>query len=411
MHSGWNYEDMAEISRPGEHGHETLAARALALIASGQASTRTELGQHLGAPASSVSLAVQQLISRGLVAEEGLQSSTGGRPRKMLRIGHRDEYALAADLGGSHARIGIVRSGGTREHVTTVPFDLSAGPEACLDLLDEASARIAGISAGTLAAVGLSLPGPVDLAGGWVDSPSRMPGWHRFPIRERLAERFGVTATIGNDANMMALGEDAAQHDDSRFSITVKAGTAIGAGIVIDGRLHLGANGAAGDITHVRVLAAGDIPCACGNLGCLETVASGAALQRILTERGHTVHSTEEVVALVQAGDPIANQAARQAGAYLGEVLSANVNFFNPDTVFLGGILSTLEPFVAAVRSQLYEGCHPLLTRHLRIERASLGADAGIVGAGMQALQHALAATLESISHPSTALLRKEAHV
>lgn len=403
---------MSEISRSRhDTGSDPLAGRVLALIADGHATTRTELGHQLGAAASSVSLAVQQLINRGLVTEEGVQSSTGGRPRKVLRIGHADEYALAADIGGRHARIGIVRSGGLREQVITVPFDLSAGPEACLDVLANAFASLTAEAEGTLAAVGVALPGPVDLAAGCVDSPSRMPGWHRFPIRERLAERFGVIATIGNDANMMAIGEDAAHHGDRRYSITVKAGTAIGAGIMLDGRLHLGANGAAGDITHVRVLGAGDTPCACGNLGCLETVASGAALQRILTERGKPVTSTEEVVALVEAGDPIANQAARQAGAYLGEVLSANVNFFNPDTVFLGGILSTLEPFVAAVRSQLYESCHPLLTRQLRIERAALGADAGLVGAGFQALQKSLTATLDSISRSHQSSPRKEHHV
>ena len=68
----------------------------------------------------------------------------------------------------------------------------------------------------------------------------------------------------------------------------------------------------------------------------------------------------------------------------------------------LGGILSTVEPFVAAVRSQLYESCHPLLTRHLVIERVRLGADAGLVGAGLQALQQSLTATLESISGAAT---------
>jgi predicted NBD/HSP70 family sugar kinase len=106
---------------------------------------------------------------------------------------------------------------------------------------------------------------------------------------------------------------------------------------------------------------------------------------------------------LVQSGDPIANQSVRRAGGYLGEVLSANVNFFNPDVVYLGGLLSTLEPFVAAVRSQLYESCHPLMTQDLSIEQTILGADAGLVGAGLQGLQQALAATLESLgSRPVT---------
>lgn len=87
----------------------------------------------------------------------------------------------------------------------------------------------------------------------------------------------------------------------------------------------------------------------------------------------------------------------RRAGDYLGQVLAANVNFFNPDAVYLGGILSTVEPFVAAVRSQLYESCHPLVTEHLAIERAVLGRDAGLVGAGLFALQRALGQALRQV--------------
>jgi predicted NBD/HSP70 family sugar kinase len=178
----------------------------------------------------------------------------------------------------------------------------------------------------------------------------------------------------------------------------VKVGSGIGAGVIADGRLYRGATGGAGEITHVRVEAAQDTPCSCGNTGCLETVASGAALVRILRERGLRVAATEDVVRLATDADPEATRAVRRAGGYLGRVLAANVNFFNPDAVYLGGILSTLEPFVAAVRSQLYEGCHPLVTQHLVIERTSLGADAGLAGAGQFALQRALARAMQTVT-------------
>jgi predicted NBD/HSP70 family sugar kinase len=401
----------SEISgdrRPGgETWSETLTGRVLELVASGQATSRTELARQLGAAASTVSIAVAQLIAHGLLADAGVQSTAYGRPRKTLRIGRADEYAPAAELGSRHARIGIVRTGGAREAVTTIPLDVSVGPVSALDALADALRRLIDAAPGNPCAIGLALPGPVDLEAGGVDSPSRMPGWHGYPVREHLAKRFGVPAAVGNDANLMAIGETAARHVDHQHSVTVKAGTAIGAGIMIDGRLYRGATGAAGDISHVRVDGAGDTPCACGNVGCLETVATGAALQRILTDRGLTVQSTEDVVTLVQRGDPIANQAVRRAGGYLGEVLSANVNFFNPDVIYLGGLLSTLEPFVAAVRSQLYESCHPLMTQNLSIERTLLGADAGLVGAGLQGLAQALATTLESIAGGNAPIRRR----
>ncbi|MDT0417680.1 MULTISPECIES: ROK family transcriptional regulator [Streptomyces] len=377
-------------------GAPTLAARVLELVASGQASSRAELAGLLGAAPSTISLTVAQLVERGLVAEEGTQSSTGGRPRKVLRVGGHDEYAVAADVGGRHARIGVVLPGGGLREVANVPFEIDDGPEAALPRLAEhLEALAAARGRARLRGVGLSLPGPVDAAAGAVVLPSRMPGWNRFPVADWLEERFGVTAVVDNDANCMAVGEQSVRPAGHRQSIMVKIGSAIGAGVIADGRLYRGATGAAGDITHIRVDAGGaDVPCSCGNTGCLETVASGAALVRILRERGLDVTSTEDVVRLAGDADPEATRAVRRAGDHLGQVLAANVNFFNPDAVYLGGILSTLEPFVAAVRGQLYESCHPLVTEHLTIERASLGADAGLVGAGLFALQRALARAL-----------------
>ncbi|MFD5075190.1 ROK family protein [Streptomyces sp. NPDC058371] len=392
---------MAEKSVPhrrGATGVSSLAERVLELLASGQATTRTELAALLGAAPSTISLTVSQLMAHGLVAEQGTRSSTGGRPRKVLRLGGSDGFAVAAEVGGRHAHVGVVLPGGGLTDVSTVPFATADGPEAALPGLArtlEALAERHGRE--QLRGVGLCLPGPVDVESGLVTLPARMPGWNRFPVRTWLEERFGVPAAIENDANCMAVGEHSVQPAERRQSIMVKTGSGIGAGVIADGRLYRGGTGAAGEITHVRV-EAGDTPCSCGNTGCLETVASGAALVRILRERGVDVASVEDVVRLASDADPEATRAVRQAGRYLGMVLAANVNFFNPDAVYLGGMLSTLEPFVAAVRSQLYEGCHPLVTRHLVIERASLGADAGLVGAGQFALQRALARALQSIT-------------
>ncbi|MBF9072699.1 ROK family transcriptional regulator [Streptacidiphilus fuscans] len=390
--------DISASQRSSPRG-ASLVARILELIASGQATSRTELAELLGAAPSTISLTVSQLVDRGLVTEQGTRSSTGGRPRKVLRLGGTAEFALAADLGGRHAHIGVVLPGGGLSDVSTIPFAIEDGPEAALPLLAEALEGLAARRAAERpSAVGLSLPGPVDVEKGTVTLPSRMPGWNRFPVRAWLEERFGVPAAVDNDANCMAFGEHTVRPVEHRQSIMVKVGSAIGVGIIADGRLYRGATGAAGDITHVRVDAAGDRPCSCGNTGCLETIASGAALVRILRERGAQVGSLEDVVQLVSDGDPEATRAVRQAGKYLGQVLSANVNFFNPDAVYLGGILSTLEPLVAAVRSQLYEGCHPLATEQLTIERASLGADAGLVGVGQFALQRTLARALDTVA-------------
>ncbi|WP_431981397.1 ROK family protein [Streptomyces qinglanensis] len=397
---------MTEISTEGSKaakGASALAPRILELVASGQASSRAELAGLLGAAASTVSLAVSRLVERGLIAEEGTQASTGGRPRKVLRLGGTDEFAVAADLGGRHARVGVVLPGGGVAGVSTVPFAIDEGPETALPRLAETLRALAEDHGPGLRGVGLSLPGPVDVVSGSVVMPARMPGWNRFPIISWLQDRFGVPAAADNDANCMAVGEHTVRPAEHRQSIMVKIGSAIGAGVIVDGRLFRGATGAAGEITHIRVVGGAETPCSCGNTGCLETVASGAALVRILRGRGAPVDRLEDVVRLAGHGDPESTRAVRKAGDYLGQVLAANVNFFNPDAVYLGGILSTLEPFVAAVRSQLYESCHPLVTEHLTIERVSLNADAGLVGAGQFALQRALADALREVGRTDLA--------
>lgn len=358
--------------------------RILDLVIRGEATSRARLATALGVAASTVGLKVQGLIDAGLLRESGQDTSGGGRPRRTLSVDDAGGDVLTIDLGGSHARLGRHAVSGALLHTLNVPHDLTTGPQATLEALAAALTRIA--DGDRIRAIGLSLPGPVDITSGAVQLPSRMPGWSNYQLGAALAERFGVSVAVDNDANLAALGEHARQFGSSHHSITVKAGTAIGSGIVVDGRLHRGATFASGDISHTRIDRTSDVPCSCGNTGCLETVASGAGLMRQLREHGVVVERTADVVALASNADPLASRIVRRAGHRLGEVLSGVVNFFNPHAVFLTGSLSSSEPFIAAVRSRVYEGCHPLVTRALRIEAASTGADAILYGAARLAV-------------------------
>ena len=383
----------ARVHGDGRVADPALAARIVTLISSGRGTSRTDLARHLGLAASTVSVRVHELIEAGVVRETGSGPSRGGRRPRLLEMCSEGGYVLVADVGGTHARLGVVDLTGTLTDVEEVPVPVAAGPgpEAALQVVagvfDELAARRGSPPSG----IGVALPGPVDLERRCVVSPSRMPGWDGFPVGPWLEARYGIVAAVDNDANLMALGEHVSSAQRVSHSITVKAGSAIGCGIVVGGAVHRGADGAAGDFSHARVPAGGDIPCSCGNTGCLETIASGAALVRELKGRGRDVVETAEVIRLARTGDPEATTLVRSAGRHLGEVLCTVVNFFNPGAVFLGGGLSTVEPFVAAVRSQLYEGCHPLVTRRLLITRAAAGADAGLVGAGRFVLDRVLA--------------------
>lgn len=369
----------------------TAQDQILMLIGSGRARSRRELAATLGISASTVSQHVQALIKRGVVEEGEVGQSSGGRRPRELRLTQGDDYLAVIDLGGGHARLGIVRRGGDVVATEEVPVDLTEGAARVIaGVCERLGTLIASPDVtGQVIGAGIALPGPVDTASRTVQSPSRMPGWPGHDLGALLEDALGVPAIVENDANAMALGEHFARSPRVQHSLTVKAGTAIGAGVVAGGQVYRGAGGAAGDITHTRVSAARDTPCSCGNRGCLETVASGAALVRLLREEGHDLHSTTDVLALVHDADPVATTLTRTAGRHLGEVLCAVVNFFNPGAVYLGGALSTLEPFVSAIRSQIYEGAHPLMTRQLVIEPSRLGADANLVG-----LTHILDETL-----------------
>ena len=350
------------------------------LLADGSASSRSDIARLLGIAPSTASAWVGQLIDAGIVVEDGLVASGSGRPRRKLRLNRPPGHLLVAELGGNHARLGVADRAGRLLRSTTSPLTVADGPDQVLRSLTTLlrNQRAEGEPAG----VGLALPGPVQ-PGGTVRLPSRMPGWAGFPVQETLAESFGVPAVVENDANAMALGEHRTQFGSEGDSITVKAGTAIGSGIVIAGQLYRGATFAAGDVTHTVVHAAGNRPCTCGKTGCLETVASGAGIVTRLVEQGIKVTNTADALALARDGDPEATTMIRTAGSLLGEVLSSVVSFFNPQALFLTGGLASSQHFVTAVRARIYDGCHPLMTESLRIEAASLGADAALAGTAL----------------------------
>lgn len=358
--------------------------RIVELVAGGQAASRSELAKILDVAVSTVSLRVQALIDADVLREDGHGNSSGGRRPRRLRVNVAEARILAAELGGGHARIGLLDLTGKLHASETIPINIAAGPEETLKKVAAGCRALAGDT--EIRAIGMALPGPVRLQTGSVDQPSRMPGWQGYRVRERLTELLGVPAVVDNDANLMALGEHHRRLSPAEDSITVKAGTAIGSGIIVQGAIHRGATAAAGDITHTQIDPTLNEPCSCGNRGCLETVASGASLVRQMGELGQSVPDAAAVLALARDGDPTATTLIRTAGTHLGQALSGVVNFFNPHAVFLTGSLSASEPFIAAVRSRVYEACHPLATQTLLIEAAASGQDAALYGAARIAL-------------------------
>ena len=361
--------------------NKSSVADMLQLIRESGPMSRTDLARLSGLAASTVSLRVEELVRSGLVEEIGDGESRGGRRPRLLRASGGGGVVLAADLGRYHARLAVVDLAGKRLAQDEFAISIDDGPSATLEAI---SARLAELATGRrVLGVGMGFLGPVDPAAGQVISPSGMPGWHGMRIRDWLESRFEVPAVVDNDSNLLALGEYRSRwaHTEVRDLVAVKTGYGIGCGIVVGGVLHHGANGAAGEISHVR--ASGDILCGCGRVGCLETVASAGFLIESLG-----LSSDSELVARVHSGDPAANQAVREAGRYLGEVLAVVVNFFNPQVLVLGGSLSAADPLVASLRAAVYERCLPMASEAVRIMTVSDGAEAGVTGAAWLILDH-----------------------
>lgn len=335
----------------------------------------------LGLAPSTVSARVQSLIDAGVLVEAGEGASRGGRRPRVLRLADQQDISLVADLGGHHGRIALVGADGSWVADHSLPVEIDRGPEQVLEDVARALTELHRASGPQrrVAMVGIGLPGPVDAVSGTVEGASRMRGWNGFAVRQWLEQHFEVPAIVENDTHLLALGEHAARPDLTDF-ILVKAGTGIGGAIISEGRLRRGARGAAGDISHVRVEAAHDRPCACGNHGCLETIASGAALCADLVADGIEIGSKADLITLASNAHPAVTTRLRQAGRHLGEVLAALVNFQNPQAVVLAGSLSTADAFVAAARGVLYDRCLPLTTRHLEISKSVTGPDGGLAG-------------------------------
>ena len=195
-----------------------------------------------------------------------------------------------------------------------------------------------------------------------------------------------------SDLNIMALGEHWSHWRDSEHLLFVKIGTGIGCGLVTDRRIHRGAQGAAGDIGHIRLAGHDDVLCRCGNIGCLEAVAGGRALAAHLTALGLPAETSRDVVRHVRAGEPLAIQAIREAGRHLGEVLAEGINFFNPGAIVIGGDLSEAhQQLLAGVREVIFQRSLPLATGDLRIVPSRLGDRAGAIGAAIMVIEHVLA--------------------
>lgn len=377
---------------PGPPGAGDL----LQLMRDGQPRTRAELIQLTGLARSTVGARVDALLATGLLAPSGEAASTGGRPPARFAFNPDARVVIGADIGATHAIVALTNLNGRVIAERAEPLDVALGPEPVLDWVartGKSLLRSAGRRRADLAGVGIGLPGPVEHSTGRPALPPIMPGWDDYDVPGRVSAALGGPVLVDNDVNIMALGEHATIYPQVEHLVFVKVATGIGAGIISGGRLHRGAQGSAGDLGHVAAPHGGDVLCTCGNLGCLEAIASGPAIVKSLRAQGTEAGDTRGLVALAKSGDLAAATAIRDAGREIGEVLATCVSLLNPSVIVVGGILAqAAESLLAGIREVVYRRSLPLATGNLQIVAARTGDHAGVIGAATMVIQHALSA-------------------
>lgn len=363
----------------------TSLLRIVNLVRTGEATTRPEIGRLTGLGRGVVAQRIDQAIEMGYLEDGEFGPSSGGRAPRTLRFRSDRGRLVICALGAMHIRVGIAALDGDIIDQVHRHWDISRGPaetlDTALEMIDEILARQPEVE---VWAVAVGVPGPVDFTSGRPVAPPIMPGWNGFDVRRRFEQRFDAPVWVDNDVNLLALSERARRQDDAVDLIFCKIGTGIGAGLLSHGRIHRGANGAAGDIGHVRVRDS-EAQCRCGKTGCLEAEAGGWALVRDAeaaladgaggylarhVEEGGAV-TPESIALAAMDGDALAISLVQRSARLIGESIAALVNMFNPGVIVVGGAVSSAgEIFLAEVRQRIYELSLPLATRDLATVRS-----------------------------------------
>ena len=301
-----------------------------------------------------------------------------------------DKITGAVDIGGTKIAVGAIDGSGrvlAKEETPTAARDgFDAAMERVTAMLGAVRAK-AGVE---LCGIGIGCTGPVDPISGDIGVVDFLPGWTgRNPV-ERLSAAFGLSVAMENDADAAALGEaewGAGRGKKSLICVTV--GTGIGGGIILNGQLYRGVEGAHPEIGHHVIDDSGPL-CFCGARGCWEILARGPAMvERLLSELppGYPPRETlsaKTICELARAGDSYALGEVSREGYYLGVGIANLITLFAPEMIVLGGnVMGSADLFLPLIGEVVHKNCGLVPAEKVELRLASLGADAPLVGAGM----------------------------
>ena len=314
---------------------------------------------------------------------------------------------IGIDLGGTSVKFAILTQEGEIQEKWSIKTNiLDEGSHIVDDMIESIQHRLdlLGLSATDFRGIGMGSPGVVDREKGTVIGAYNLNWKTLQPIKEKIEKALGIPFFIDNDANVAALGErwmGAGENQPDVVFMTL--GTGVGGGIVAEGKLLHGVAGAAGELGHITVDFDQPIACTCGKKGCLETVASATGIVN-LTRRyadeyegdatlKRLIDDGEEVTAktvfdLAKEGDDLALIVYRNFSRYLGIVCANIGSILNPSTIVIGGGVSAAGEFLLQGVQKVYdENTFPQVRTSTKLALATLGNDAGVIGAASLVLQ------------------------
>lgn len=289
-------------------------------------------------------------------------------------------HAIGVDLGGTKILAGVVTRDGEvlRRHERMTPTRSQE------ELVVELEAAVSELLTDDVGAIGFGVPGPLDLRAGRTYDMVNLP-FHDFPLRDHMAERFGRSTGLDNDANAAAIAEwrvGAGRGADDLVMLTL--GTGLGGGVISRGRPFRGAKGAGVELGHVVIVHDG-LPCqgACEGRGHLEAYVTGVAATKRAQEVFGPAVDAHRLVRLANEGDQQALEILTDIGRHLGSAMGSFANIFEPELIVLGGGfgVAAWEHIAAPAEAVMRREALRPMRDEVRVVRADLGTAAGLIGA------------------------------
>ena len=367
------------------HAMSTGSGVVLDLIRAGAATTRPALIVELGWSRITLARRLDELLAAGIIIVAGQSDSRGGRPAESFAINKDAGLLLSVDIGGSHTRVAVTDLVSTILIEDEADIGLWEGPDTVFTWANQVFdylLRQLGKTRADVRGIGVGVPGPVDAATGRLAAPQIDAQWNDVLVQNYFPADFTAIFAVDRDVNIMAVAESRLGWPEHGDLTVLKVGLGIGCALVLDGGVYRGARGGAGDFSHS--FRYGTQLCSCGQLGCLEAVASGYAIRRELNALGYRIRTTGDIVSRSRMGSPDAVRLLAAAGAEIGRALVDVAGLLNPAMIVIGGQLAEAgDPYVSSLRDALLGQVRAFSGTGLTVEPSRLGNKAGVLGASL----------------------------